>query len=450
MQYKMYCTLFYCCFIFGIGRGQVLQRGQLLPEVKTDQLLNFPVKEFRLSDFKGKPLLLDFWSFNCGSCLKGFPKAVEIQEKLRDKANIVLVNFESRERTIQFFEKMKNMKTKAKMPKLPMITGDTVFRKLFPINGLPMVVWIDKDGRFRHCTGEFTEQQVLDFAAGLKPVIDEYYPKRDFKNKRPLFEQDNKAYLNEIRYYSYIAKYLEGSTIGSFHADKNLTRQTVRHSRNAYTITELVIDAYSEGGTKHYFHPDVNVVYNVNNRGKYIRPGRENVSIDSFIRWQENQVYRYDCEVPIEQKDRLFEYMRQDITRFFDLDVKIEKKITRCLVLEQIDDHQYFLPRGIKESDSYQKQLRDGYLDSIYFICEGFDPFFNHLKRDLYGYGVSLPIEMNIPYEGAIEMAFPYTEDGEVSFSFWTEQLARYGLRLTEREFETELLIITEKKFVRN
>jgi len=47
-----------------------------------------------LSDYKGKYLLLDFWSNGCGACISSFPKLKEIHEKQKDRLTIIGINMD--------------------------------------------------------------------------------------------------------------------------------------------------------------------------------------------------------------------------------------------------------------------------------------------------------------------------------------------------------------------
>lgn len=46
-------------------------------------------KTYRLADFKGKYILLDFWSSGCGPCYASIPEMNEISEKLKDSLAVV-------------------------------------------------------------------------------------------------------------------------------------------------------------------------------------------------------------------------------------------------------------------------------------------------------------------------------------------------------------------------
>ena len=47
-------------------------------------------KDVRLADFKGRPILINFWDTSCGPCLEEMPAIVETFEKYKDRGLVVL------------------------------------------------------------------------------------------------------------------------------------------------------------------------------------------------------------------------------------------------------------------------------------------------------------------------------------------------------------------------
>jgi thiol-disulfide isomerase/thioredoxin len=440
---------FITCIVFSLFsfylKGQELKRGQAVPEIVSNQTMNFPTSIFRLSDYRGKPLIIDFWSFNCSYCLRNFSKTELLQKKFGDKLQIVYVNQESLKQTKAFFEKFKKLKTKITMPNLPMVTGDKVFHKLFPINALPIIVWIDAEGKFRYRSSLMNEEQLTAFVKGKAPNLFEIDPKTDFIKDASLFEQPNKKYLKDISYYSYIAHYLNGSDIGNSNRQSNDNGKLVRLSKNEGSILEFIMAAFSEYDEKYVFRNGINVVLKVADSSKYVRPKRNELPDSEYSKWQANYLFRYECAVPIEKKDRVFEFMRQDLCRYFDLDVRVEKRMMKCLALVSITDELQFKERGLSKSASYTAHLRSDRYDSLFFANEPMSKLLWRIQLDHYHLGVNKPIVNRTTYEGRIDMVFPVMYDDETTIEYWKEQLARYGLALIEENCLTDVLVIREK-----
>ncbi len=54
---------------------------------------------FRISELKGKHVLLDFWGSWCAPCIKESPKLVDIHKKYSDQVTIVTVALEKNDKT---------------------------------------------------------------------------------------------------------------------------------------------------------------------------------------------------------------------------------------------------------------------------------------------------------------------------------------------------------------
>jgi thiol-disulfide isomerase/thioredoxin len=70
-------------------KGQDDLVGKLAPDIAAGEL-NFNGKAAKLSDYKGKVVLVDFWAVWCGPCIGTFPTLREWQDEFKDKGLVVL------------------------------------------------------------------------------------------------------------------------------------------------------------------------------------------------------------------------------------------------------------------------------------------------------------------------------------------------------------------------
>lgn len=72
-------------------------------------LIDLNGKTHRLADFKGKYILLDFWSSGCGPCYASVPEMNEISEKLKDSLAVVSLSSDNIKMWKQASESLKLM-----------------------------------------------------------------------------------------------------------------------------------------------------------------------------------------------------------------------------------------------------------------------------------------------------------------------------------------------------
>ena len=75
--------------------------GKQFPEFK---LKNLDGKVVSLSDFKGKPILINFWFTGCGPCIKEMPALNNIQKKYSDQLVFLSISFNTKKELDHFFE----------------------------------------------------------------------------------------------------------------------------------------------------------------------------------------------------------------------------------------------------------------------------------------------------------------------------------------------------------
>jgi thiol-disulfide isomerase/thioredoxin len=410
--------------------------GEKVPDIEFGQLqlINTKSKSIRLSQFKGKLIILDFWSFNCANCIEAFPKMEFLQKKFAGKIQILLVNRESKKRTIEFFEKMIK---KFKRPDLIFVTNDTVLDRMFPKYYVPWEIWIDENLRLRHVTEEsdVTEEKISNFIDTGEFDGIELVPHPDYKQYKPLFEQPNKEYLKSIQFYSYISKYEDGLSIGpqGFYLYEPGKMRLVRDCKS---IEELLVTAFSEDFTLYDFVQN-NVCLEVSDTLKFRRPENNHNLVNIWIR---NFAYNYDCGIPESKKARVYEIMRQDLVNFFNVDVNIEKRETKCLVLIRIGKENKIVSKGLN------KPLP---MDTLYsrYNCP-FKDFVKDIRYIFRDYSVPYPLIDETGYTGTIDIVglnLSGIKKNEIMTTFRSE-LQKYGLDLIEKDCMQDVLVIKDKK----
>src|SRR5829696_2286085 len=99
------CVFFMIAVLSGTSQVKPVRIGQPVPDVSLDKLVNYPASTIKLSDFRGKLLILDFWATWCSPCIAAFPKLDSLQRKFGDKLQILSVTKESKSIVKQFLSK---------------------------------------------------------------------------------------------------------------------------------------------------------------------------------------------------------------------------------------------------------------------------------------------------------------------------------------------------------
>ena len=100
-------------------------------------------KTVRLSDFKGKWVVLDFWGSWCGWCVKGFPALKKAYEKYGDK--IVVIGIDCNETEDAWRAGVK----KYDLPWINVYNGeDRAIYDAYGITGFPTKAIINPEGKF--------------------------------------------------------------------------------------------------------------------------------------------------------------------------------------------------------------------------------------------------------------------------------------------------------------
>jgi thiol-disulfide isomerase/thioredoxin len=101
-------------------------------------------KDVKLSDYKGKVILLDFWATWCGPCKVEIPWFIEFQQKY-GKAGLQVIGISADDPLDKLAPFVKEMKMT--YPVLQGLGKDDVQDAYGPMVGLPVTVMISRDGK---------------------------------------------------------------------------------------------------------------------------------------------------------------------------------------------------------------------------------------------------------------------------------------------------------------
>jgi peroxiredoxin len=120
-------------------------------------------KVIKLSDFRGKAVILNWYASWCGPCKNEIPAFLRAQEAIGDDLTILGVDFlESPEKAVSILDELG-----AEYPAV-LDAGGTVAEHYRNGNGVPVTFFIDKDGILRATRrGEVFEKDLPDYLAKI-------------------------------------------------------------------------------------------------------------------------------------------------------------------------------------------------------------------------------------------------------------------------------------------
>lgn len=403
--------------------------GDRVPDVTLPKVLNYEGETVKLSGFRGKLVILDFWSVGCAPCIQSMPKMQALQDKFQDRLQVILVTRDSEDQVKKLFGRVKLLKN----VRLPTVVNDTVLGPLFPFRLVPTHVWISEKGEVLQVTSgaNTVEEKVEDYFEGKEvdlPVTNQH---KDFDFKTPLWLEGGGRQLKYMQYYSYIMEYTpDAGGLTGVNKDPG-SGKNVRVVATNQTLMRLCVMAYggSMGSFSNPFSQNSRVILDVKDTSRFFYPkhtsGRDE--------WKRKNLYCYELVVSPDRSGKLFEFMQQDIARFFNITGRIEKRKMNCLVLKRTTDDDKLATNGgaFRYSLNYGEALNLRNL-SMEWLLNMLHTYFGDLPT---------PIIDETEYTGNIDIDI---EAKLNDLKAVKKELKRYGLDLVEEEREIEVLVLTE------
>jgi thiol-disulfide isomerase/thioredoxin len=148
-----------------------LKVGDRLPEYTFINLINYPKPTAKTTDFRGKLLLLDFWSTGCTSCVASWPKLETLQRQFTGRVQILLVNPWQNESVVRPLIEKRRQAGIVDLT-LPAVCEDRALLELFAITTVPHLVWVDGTGVIQAITegSELTSANIQAMVKGSVTV----------------------------------------------------------------------------------------------------------------------------------------------------------------------------------------------------------------------------------------------------------------------------------------
>ncbi|MBE7170527.1 MAG: TlpA family protein disulfide reductase [Williamsia sp.] len=409
-----------------------LHPGDAVPDVSFSNVKNWSGKPLRLADFKGKLLILDFWTVNCSPCIAAMPKMEELQRKFDGNLQVVMVTPNSKAAVEKLTERSKILQRTT----LPAITGDTLLGKLFPYTGTPTHVWIGKDGKLMFITdGYNTSTETVQRYLNGSPLAVKH------RVLQPGVEVDVAATINDpdksdLRCYSIftgLSKITAQSSDGLLldTANKVVGFKAVNMPLHGLLIARFAED--NDGFDNGLYLPN-RTIWKVRNKYPYAYP--EDKSLEG--EWREQYLYCYELKLPKETSvEDVHTYLANDLKRYFNVSARLENHRMKCFVLIRTSTDDKIKTKGGKHL-FYSQEDYSGFegvsIRPLDFMIHTFGEA--NLRS-------ALPVVDGTHYTGRIDI----TINADIrDLPAVRKELKKYDLDIVEREEIVPMIVIAEEK----
>ncbi|WP_298731767.1 TlpA disulfide reductase family protein [uncultured Chitinophaga sp.] len=305
---------------------QGLSVGDKCPDLFISSIINHPSGSARLSDFKGKLVILDFWSTWCLPCVAALPKMEALQQAFGNRVLILPVTTQQKEMIAAFW---KNNRYTRELS-IPSVVDDTALSACFPHEGVPHEVWIDGNGIVRGITTEqyvnaANIQRLLNGETVNWPVNSTNY---DFRYDAPLLmPADNGPATPGRIYYSAITEYLPSGIRPMAEFSIDSAQRYVRF----YALNQPVIGLYKQAlkYTDLYGHHNRFIVVTKDSSRFFYDPAKY-----YYEEWMSRNAYTYEARMPLSATEEVvLNAMRSDLNRYLGLRGRFERRRMHCLRL---------------------------------------------------------------------------------------------------------------------
>jgi thiol-disulfide isomerase/thioredoxin len=407
-----------------------LKVGDKVPDLKLINLINHPTKTARLSDFKGKAIILDLWTQGCVSCVASWPKLQALQKEFEGKLQIILINPRESEAIVTGLVE-KRRKAGVVDLTLPVVCKDLSIKEIFPHTTVPHVIWINKNGIIESITAaSLTSKNVQALVDGSKLKLPQKVKYEDVDFSKPLAfladeEMSQSALVQSIlTRQTNLLRSAYGFTIDSGSSVMNVSNLYIKDLyRCAYS------DSYKGAWTNLELFPDNRTILEVKDPALYGRGVKDEDE-------KENQyVYQLFTRrmVPVPDLQKM---MQADLSRYFGLPVRFEKRKMKCFVLTAADTSL------INDNGSgFSSVVSDAEINVYGINTSG---FIKNLESLSYYATSPHPIVDETGFTGRLRrMQFEINVNDPVVLD---KALQQFGMRFTLQDRTVEVLVISEPK----
>jgi hypothetical protein len=426
---------FFSFVITGTARGQkegmkILEIGDTIPNLALSLHERDSVRHLHIRDIKTKLIIFIFWGTRCRSCIAKIPDLEKLQQAHEGEIQIILVTDDTQKEVHSLSLRSNIIRNLT----LPLITNDTILSKMFPSEAYGLSVWIDHNQVIKQKTDEdnYSEKDLAEFLSGNKITIASRKDISNFEWWKPLWLEGQGRELKRIKFHSYIADHVfEDFPHGSAgYIRDSATKKVVGIKIINYSLLGLIYIAVSRFHEIGWVNSPNRIILEVKDSSKYFAPSDKTKRYS----WNVENSYCYELEVPPNMSKQLFTIMRQDFERYFDLEIKIEKHLVKCIILVNRSEGSLSNNAG---SELFRKSCKNPDPNLVQNIAE--DLF---IKNYIQPHFSSAPVINGTGANKNIHLSDFRPPENYLDLK---NQLSKYGLDVIESDTILDMLVVKER-----
>lgn len=416
------------------------------------ELDNFPQKTLKVSEMRGKWLVIDFWSYYCPACIASFPKMNDLHNQFKEKVQLIMVGgYSDQPGSDKYYRVTKEIFNKKKKDLNLQFTVafDSIANRLYYADRLPYILVVNPEGVIVAKTTRISENQLFQLMEGKKPAFERAYSLNEAINHEeslPLLTNGIEANSGVDTAFSFRSMLISDTKhipyFGSPYLYRKVNNPAVKSGRLEVkaTLKQLYLTAYfgSPGAWEE--------LGNQPNRNEDVILELKDTSNFLVNSASSKGYYAYSLKVPLHLSNTSFlmKIMQSDLNNYFNYDVSIEKRKMKLFHLVVIDP---IKARSLKTKGA-KMQYRSGKLGKYFgigLINSTVDQLVNHLQfrmprfRDT-PYCRPLINKTGIDYkidivDGSVDLENMYSIN---------EILEKKGLKIIEVEEDAETLVLRD------
>ncbi|MBD3866988.1 MAG: TlpA family protein disulfide reductase [Acidobacteria bacterium] len=137
LRRALWVTTLILLFLAPFTAAGLQEEGTRAPDFTLNTLEGKPVS---LSEFRGKPVVLEFWATWCGPCRRQFPKMTRLHEQYEGQVHFIMVNTAEDAATVRAFAEQ------VEVPGIILMDPTDKVGERYGTRILPSLFFIDSEG----------------------------------------------------------------------------------------------------------------------------------------------------------------------------------------------------------------------------------------------------------------------------------------------------------------